>query len=251
MNRRARCGAVGSTSVVEKPLALTVTQVVMLAYTAGEHACLTMGGFQRRFTPAMTAQRARVETRCQVHTAEVSFTKASPDLQAPAVFYNGSIDVVTSDGVHAIDTLRWLCGGEAGDVRVSLRMVGVPGPVPNAMPAMIEFSTGAVGVVHYNLVSGRRDFQSRFSAINIMAEVDTDRESLIVADDGEPKVRSPREFATGIAHTIEDRHWIGFWHEHRHFIDCVKTGKQSSSNFADSARSMHLVDRLLHAARSQ
>src|SRR5437588_8548144 len=44
---------------VEKPLALTTHQARMLAYTANEHNCLTMVGFQRRFVPATTALRRR------------------------------------------------------------------------------------------------------------------------------------------------------------------------------------------------
>ena len=45
---------------IEKPLALTVSQARMLCYTACEHDCLTMVGFQRRFIPAATALRQRV-----------------------------------------------------------------------------------------------------------------------------------------------------------------------------------------------
>lgn len=232
---------------VEKPLALTTTQAKMLAYTAGEHECLTMTGFQRRFVPAATALRARVEERGPIHFADVSFLKGTPDLSVPAGFYNGAIDPLTSDGIHAVDTLRWLCGGEVEEVQVQVRQHGVAGPVPNAYSALVAFSSGAVGAAHYNLASGRRIFRIEFSALNATAYVDADRESWFVADDIEPEVTSSREYGRAAAPEgePEPQHWLGFWHEHRHFIDCVQAGEQPSSHFADAVKSMELVERML------
>jgi predicted dehydrogenase len=233
---------------VEKPLALTVTQAKMLAWTAGEHDCLTMVGFQRRFVPAATALRSRVEERGPIDFVDISFLKSTADLSIPAGFYDGAIDPLTSDGIHAVDTLRWLCEGEVEDVHVQIRQRGVAGPIPNAYSALVSFSSGAVGAVHYNLVTGRRIFRTEFSARNVTAYVDADRESWLVADDGEPEVTPSMEFgraAAGPGREIEPRHWLGFWHEHRHFIDCLVSGVQPSSNFGDAVKSMELVARIL------
>lgn len=233
---------------VEKPLALTTTQAKMLAYTAGEHECLTMVGFQRRFVPAATALRTRVEEHGPIHFADVSFLKGTPDLSVPAGFYDGAIDPLTSDGIHAVDMLRWLCGGEVEDVQVQVRQRGVAGPVPNAYSALVAFSSGAVGAMHYNLVTGRRIFRTEFSALNATAYVDADRESWFVADDGEPEVTSSRDYGRAAAvpdAEPEPQHWLGFWHEHRHFIDCLKAGEQPGSHFADAVKSMELAECLL------
>lgn len=232
---------------VEKPLALTTVQARMLAYTAGEHDCLTMVGFQRRFIPAVTALRARVEERGLIHFADVAFLKSSPDLRAPAGFYDGAIDPLTSDGIHAVDNLRWLCGGEVEEVRPVVRQRYVPGPVANAFAALVTFSSGAVGFVHYNLVTGRRIFRAEWHGPNCTAAVDADRDSSYVADDGELEVRPSQEFgreALRPGEQLAPRHWLGFWHESRHFIDCLKAGEQPSSHFADAAKTMELVERI-------
>jgi predicted dehydrogenase len=232
---------------VEKPLALTTTQARMLAWTAGEHDCLTMVGFQRRFVPAATALRAEIEKHGPIHFADVSFLKGTPDLTVPAGFYNGAIDPLTSDGIHAVDTLRWLCGGEVEEVQVQVRQRGVAGPVPNAYSALISFSSGAVGSVHYNLATGRRIFRTEFSALNATAYVDADRESWFVTGDGEPEVTPSVEFgraAAGAGQEPQPHHWLGFWHEHRHFIDCVVSGAQPGSHFGDAVKSMELVERI-------
>jgi predicted dehydrogenase len=238
---------------VEKPLALTTHQARMLAYTAGEHGCLTMVGFQRRFVPAATVLRAEIEARGPIHFADISFLKSTADLTVPAGFYDGAIDPLTSDGIHAVDTLRWLCSGEVEEVSVQVCQRGVAGPVPNAYSALVSFSTGAVGAVHYNLATGRRIFRTEFSSLNATAYVDADRESWIVADNGEPRVTASREYGRSAAGegVLEPHHWLGFWHEHRHFIDAVKAGVQPSSHFADAVTSMELVERILAIAAAR
>jgi len=234
---------------VEKPLALTTNQARMLSYAAGEHDCLTMVGFQRRFVPAATTLRRRVEERGPIHFADVAFLKATRDLNTPAGFYGGAIDPLTSDGIHAVDNLRWLCGGEVVEVRADVRQRYVPGPVPNAFFALVTFSTGAVGTVHYNTVTGRRIFRAEFHGQNITASVDADRESYLVADDGEPEVMPSREFGQPFVRdgeTLQPYHWLGFWQESRYFVDCIKAGRQPSSHFADAVKSMELVEQILN-----
>ncbi len=235
---------------VEKPLALTTVQARMLAYTAGIHHCLTMVGFQRRFIPAVTTLRQRVEARGPIQFAEVAFLKSTPDMSSSAGFYDGAIDPLTSDGIHAVDNLRWLCGGEVEEVRASVRQRYVPGPIPNTFFATVSFTSGAVGTIHYNAVTGRRIFRVEFHGPNITAYVDADRESFVVADDGEPEGASSASFARDAlpAETaLQSHHWLGFWHEHRHFIDCIKTGAQPSSHFADAVKSMALAERILRS----
>lgn len=235
---------------VEKPPALTTNQARMLAYTAGEHRCVTMTGFQRRFIPAVTALRRRVEERGPIHFAEVAFLKATSNLATPAGFYDGAIDPLTSDGIHAVDNLRWLCGGDVVEVHADVRQRYIPGPVPNSFFATVAFSTGAVGTVHYNTVTGRRIFRAEFHGQNVTGYVDADRESFVVADNHEPETTSSAEFGRSVLRPGEELrpyHWLGFWHESRHFIDCVKLGRQPSSHFADAVKSMELVERILQA----
>jgi predicted dehydrogenase len=232
---------------VEKPLALTVTQARMLRYTATQHGCLTMVGFQRRFSPAITSLRQQVEADGPIHFAEVEFLKSTGDLTQPAGFYDGAIDPLTSDGIHAVDLLRWLCGGEVEAVHPDVRRRGVAGPLPNAFAALITFSTGAVGFMHYNQFTGQRIFRAEFHGSNRTAYVDADRQSWLVTGNGEPEVRCSQEFGRDTmppGEVLRPEHWLGFWHEHRHFIDCIKAGRQPSSNFADAAKTMELVDRI-------
>jgi predicted dehydrogenase len=244
----------GRNVFIEKPPGLTLNQVKLFAYHAEANGCLTMVGFQRRFLPAITSLRARVEERGPIHSVAVANLKSTRDLSQPAA--SGVLEQLTSDGMHAVDNLRWLCGGDVVNVTCSARTLQVPGPVVNAVMAQVEFSTGAVGHLQYSFMTGGMSitegataagiFRSEIHGVNISAMVDAERDSYIVADNGEPERFESKSFAEPDA--SNPNHWLGFWHETRHFIDCVKAGKQPSSNFADAVKTVELIGQLYAAA---
>jgi predicted dehydrogenase len=239
---------------IEKPPGLTLNQIKLLAYTAEQNGCLTMVGFQRRFIPALTELKARVEARGRVHSVSVANLKSTADFGRPAA--SGILDMFTSDGMHAVDNLRWLCGGDVVHCASSVRTLYAPGPVANVVMAQVEFSSGAVGQLHYSLVSGGSPlsegatapgiFRSEIHGANISAVVDAERESYIVADSGEREVFESKSFGQALGGRPE--HWLGFWHESRHFIDCVKDGRQPSSCFADAVKTVELIQTIYRAS---
>ncbi len=166
------------------------------------------------------------------------------------------LDQLTSDGTHAVDNLRWLCGGAVVRVASHVRTRYAPGPGANSVMAQVEFSNDTVGQLHYGLVTGGSPlgewatapsiFRAGIHGHNISAYVDADRQSYIVADSGEPEVFESKS----LAHPSGDNpnHWLGFWHEARYFIDCVKEGREPSSNFADDVKTWELIDRIYEAS---
>ena len=125
--------------------------------------------------------------------------------------------------------------------------------------AQVEFSSGAVGQLHYGLVTGGSPlgegatapgiFRAEIHGMNISAYVDAERQSYIVADCGEPEVFESKSFGQALGDN--PNHWLGFWHETRHFIDCVKAKRQPSSNLADAAKTWELIERIYEAATTQ
>lgn len=244
----------GRNVFIEKPPGLTLNQVKLFAYEAEANGCLTMVGFQRRFLPAMTVLKSRVEERGPIHSVAVANLKSTRDLSRPAA--SGVLDQLTSDGMHAVDNLRWLCGGDVVHVTCNARTLHVPGPVVNAVMAQVEFSTGAVGHLQYSFMTGGMAltegataagiFRAEIHGTNISAMVDAERDSYIVADNGEAERFESKSFAEPDG--SNPNHWLGFWHETRHFIDCVKAGKQPSSNLADAVKTYALIGQLYAAA---
>lgn len=132
----------------------------------------------------------------------------------------------------------------------------VPGPVANAVMAQVEFDNGVVGQLHYSHVTGGAPagegatgpglFRAEIFGRNVTAFVDADRQSTFAADNQPAEVFESRDFGKPFGDSYN--HWLGFWHESRHFIDCVKAGVQPSSNFADAVKTVELIQRIYEAA---
>jgi len=231
-----------------------VNQIRVLAHYAEVNKSLTMVGFQRRFVPAMTALKARVEERGPIHSVMVANLKSTSDFNR--ITGNGALDQLTSDGMHAVDNLRWLAGGDVEWVTSHVDTIYIPGPVANNVMAQVEFSNGVVGQLHYSMVTGGASLQPGATAAgyfraeihgkNITATVDADRLSTIVADSGEQEVFDSKVF--GEAAGSEPEHWLGFWHQAREFIDCIKESREPSSNFADAVKTWELINQIYESS---
>ncbi len=231
---------------VEKPLGLTTKQAQMLAYFAEENSCLTAVGFQRRHIPALTFLKSKLEEQGPIHQATVSYLKGGRNLSEPAGIYGGVIDNLTCDMIHAVDNLRFLCGGEVEELAAHVCARYVPGPHYNEYTALVSFSTGAVGVLNCSYVTGVGVFRVEFHGRNISAYVDAASQSFIRRGRDDSESYESSEFATkeGLPGDASVN-WMGFWHEDRHFIDCVRQNRQPLTNFADAVKSMELVERIL------
>ena len=239
---------------IEKPPGLNLNQIKVLAHYAEVNDALSMVGFQRRFVPAMTALKARVEERGPIHSVMVANLKSTNDFNR--ITGNGVLDQLTSDGMHAVDNLRWLAGGEVEWVTSHVDTLYIPGPVANNVMAQVEFSNGVVGQLHYSMVTGGASLQPGSTAAgyfraeihgkNISATVDADRLSTIVADSGEQEVFDSKVFGESAGN--EPEHFLGFWHQTRHFIDCIKESRQPSSNFADAVKTWELISQIYESS---
>ena len=93
----------------EQPPVVTTTQIQWLAQLATQHDCTTMVGYQRRYIPALIA---RVEGHGPIHTASVAFIKAESQGSSGMESWSICPLMASIDGIHAVDNLRFLCGGE-------------------------------------------------------------------------------------------------------------------------------------------
>ncbi|HEU0074120.1 MAG TPA: hypothetical protein VFS30_08915, partial [Dehalococcoidia bacterium] len=66
---------------------------------------------------------------------------------------------------------------------------------------------------------------------------------------GEREVFESSVFGQPFGETPE--HWLGFWHESRYFIDCVREKQQPHCNFPDTVKTWELIEQIYAAARGQ
>lgn len=230
------CLKAGLHVFIEKPPALTAFQTASMARTAAENHCLTATGFNRRFIPALRQVKQRVHQAGRVTQAVSTFYK-----KGSAVYYNGAIDVITCDAVHAVDTLRWMAGGDVSSVASLVSNYG--DVVDNSWNALVRFDNGAAGILLTNWNVGGRVHNFEIHGEGISAFIDPDSVSYVIDN----SKRQDIDFI-GVAGSDEEYKLSGFFGQSRHFIDCIKKGEQPETNFADAVKTMELVDRIKAAA---
>lgn len=220
---------------IEKPPGITTEQTKNLARLAEKNKCLTMVGFQRRFCPLIREARKRVEERGPIIQCLARFVK---NTVGAGPYYGGAVDILTCDAIHAVDTLRWM-GGEVKKIISDVE--NFYAEYNNAFNALLKFENGAVGFLLTNWVVGKRIFSVEMHAKGISAFAEPDDKAVIYKDNKEKgEVFSTQE----IAGSKEMHKYAGFFTENRHFIDCLKAGKQPLTNFSDAVKTMELVDRI-------
>ncbi|MGN7798611.1 Gfo/Idh/MocA family protein [Leifsonia sp. 22587] len=217
---------------VEKPLGLTVHQARTLARLAEENGCITQVGFQRRSSPLLERMLGRVREQGDVVHAVCRFYKNDP---SPMV---SARDRMMDDGVHVIDTLRHLCGGEVVSISDVTRRVLVDDI--NFITATLEFDTGAVGVMITSWTSGRRTFGVEVHGPGVMADGDLEVGAVVWGPDGQEELD-----AAEVAGSAELYVRGGFQAKSAEFIEAVRTRRRPSSHFGDALKTMVVAETIL------
>lgn len=225
----------GVNIIIEKPPSVTTEQAKQMALLAKKNNVITGVTFQRRFAPVIRTGKEICEKNGPVHSAASYFYKNEVGGQP---IYKGALEKLTCDGIHAVDTLRYLCGGEVEAVASDVRRLEAT--FRNMHTALVKFSSGATGVLQNCYMMGRRMFTVEVHSTGISMFGDPEEGGQVFADG---KVEPVRSLDPWILGESEKPHVaFGAYAINRHFIDCVKTGQQPETNFEDAAKSMELVD---------
>jgi virulence factor len=222
---------------IEKPMGITIHQARSLAYLAQQNDCLTQVSFQRRTCPMVVQLREE----CLKH---------GPMVHAMCRFYKNMItpylearDHMMDDGVHAIDTVRWMCGGDV--VGVQSVMKSVQTPDLNWFSAILEFDSGATGLLVNSWSSGRRIFDVEMHAPGVCAEAEHEGKGYLYLNNDTKGIEYDTRQVAG-----SDQNFVygGFQAKNREFIDCLRTGQQPGSHFADAVKTMEVAEIILAQA---
>ncbi len=231
------CLGEGLNLYIEKPMGITIHHARALAYLADQKRCITQVSFQRRSSPLVVQLRNECLKRGPIVHAECAFYKCEPKP------YLHARDHMMDDGVHAIDTLRWMCGGEVVNVASQCKRIGTPDI--NFISALLEFDNGTTGVMLNSWTSGRRIFKVEMHAPGICVEAEHEVKGVLYADGDTKGVVYDTKAVAG-----SDQLYVygGFQAKNREFIDAVKAGTQPSSNFADALKTMEVAEIILAQA---
>ncbi len=218
---------------MEKPPGVSAEQTRALARIAESSGSLSMVGFNRRFMPALVEARRIVEQRGPIRYVAATYYK---HYLVDLPYFDGPATMLVLDGIHAVDTLRWL-GGDV--VEVAAAIDHWRSGYPNAFRALMRFDRGATGSLSADWAAGKRVQTVEMHAEGVSVVVDIDRAMVVRADDAEEEASSD---VRDVAGSDDFRVYYGFRNEDRHFIDCVKRGELPETNLADAARTMELAE---------
>jgi len=231
------CLQEGLNLCIEKPMGITMHQARALAHLADKHGCITQVSFQRRTCPMVAQLHAECLKRGPIIHAECAFYKSdiNPYLHAR--------DHMMDDGVHAIDTLRWMCGGDVTAIHSVTKRVQVPDI--NFISALLEFDSGATGVMLCSWSSGRRIFKVEMHAPGVCVEAEHENKGTLYADGDTQGVEYDTRQVAG-----SDELYVfgGFQAKNRQFTDALQTKTQPESNFADAVKTMEVAETILAQA---
>ena len=188
-----------------------------MARAAEKNDCKTMVGFNRRFIPLLQKVKAIVEARGPMIQCMSTFHKNTPN----ALYYDGVIDVLTCDAIHAVDALRWLGGGEVKAVASDIN--SFYSERENSFNALVKFTSGASGYLCTNWAVGGRIhiFEMHARAISAYINPDAGGRAVIHTPDNTTEITT--EEAAGSNETYKT---YGFYGESRHFVDCIQQDQQ-------------------------
>jgi predicted dehydrogenase len=153
----------------------------------------------------------------------------------------GARDHMMDDGVHAIDTLRAVCGGDVVEIQSITNRVGTPDI--NFFSAQLVFDTGAVGLLVNSWTSGRRIFRVDLHAPGACAELDLEGDGYIYVNGS---TSGSRVTAQSVAGSEDLYVYGGFRNKTEEFLRAVRSRQQASSHFGDALKTMHIAEEILH-----
>lgn len=227
------CLARGKHVLVEKPPAMSATQLGEMADAAEKNGCRTAVCFQRRQAPVAREVRRRVLERGPVTLCIGEFHKNLLGRPGPDLGFSTLHD----DVIHAVDFVRYQCGGEAVEVHAFQDRFFADWK--NCYNALIRFSSGAVGIVSGNRSSGGRLLRFEMHGRAIAGYIDMPDRADVYADNArEPETMTGRDLVGG-----DDRHaWEGTLHVYRDFAEAIRTGREALASFRDCVGTMKLVE---------
>ena len=228
------CLNAGKHVLVEKPPAMSSSDLAQMAEAAERNRRVTTVCFQRRVAPVAQEVRRLILERGPITMCLGEFHKNHLDKNGPSL----GVSTLLDDIIHAVDFVRYMCGGEATEVHAFQDAFFTDWR--NCYNGLIRFSTGAVGIVSGNRSSGARILRFEVHGKGIGAEIDMPGSARVWMGNGEPLILT----GAGLTHSATEQDYEGTLHIHREFVAAIVEGRQALTSFGECLGTMRLVEAL-------
>lgn len=221
---------------IEKPFGLSIHQAKMLTWLAEQKNLTTQVSFQRRSTPLTMKMLDMCRERGPIVHSVCKFYKYYP------VAYTAARDHMYDDCIHAIDTVRWMNGGECIDIQSKMKSIDVPDL--NFIAAILTFDNGSTGIVINSWSSGKRIFAVEMHAPGIYVEAEHEDRAYVWKDGNlTPEIYKTEEVAGSDKYFISS----GVQLKARNFVDCCRSKHLCDSAFQDAIKTVRIAEKILAA----
>lgn len=160
----------GKHILIEKPMVLTIEQGIHLKELANQSKLHVFPVYQNRFNLAVQKVKNAIITnelgKIQVCTVRVRWCRPQRYYDMSAWRGTWAMDggALTNQGIHYIDLLRYLCG-EVKRVHAKLATLGANIEVEDTGVAILEFESGALGIIEIMTSARPDDFEASISCV--------------------------------------------------------------------------------------
>jgi predicted dehydrogenase len=137
--------------------------------------------------------------------------------------------------------MRWMAGAEAADVYSDVKAHGTS--ISTAHNAFVRFTNGVIGFLQSNHRVGGRQLRFEIHGDGISCVFAPEEGGVIYEAGKEPERLDAAALAGG-----PEMFRIGFLQENRHFVDCIKRGRQPETNLEDALKTMKLCDAIAQSS---
>ncbi len=216
---------------LEKPPGINLKECREMLRSAEKNKCLSMVGFNRRYSPIILKAREILENNGGVNHILGEFHK---NLLSKGEYYG--ISVLISDIIHVLDIISWV-GGKSKKVMSFSNKISADWK--NSFNALIKFENGITGNLSSNFISGARYERFELHGKEIMVEIMPPDYLKIYK--GEKAELIKAEDLTG---TKEQRINYGFFAENKTFIECVLKKKEPAHTLKAALLTMELIKKI-------
>lgn len=220
----------GKAVFCEKPMAMKLSEATSMVKKAQKQGLILMVGFNRRFMPVYQHAKKIFNEKKHVDVCSVELNGSSFALRRRDL---------AVEGIHIVDLLRHFCGEPA----IVESNINYDDPLlEKSVASIIKFDTGAVGIQISNHTGGGYLEKTEIYGANSTVLIDAGSQTVQILKCDHIGSKAPliwSEFRLPKWSTNANRY--GFEQEDRHFIDCVKTGKEPLTSGKDAIESHKLI----------